>query len=427
MKRSAGLVLYLALIMGAPAGAQSSLQSQLQVIYPTAYELVYSLFALDPNEGLTTFLSTLVPVGGSAESMGMAFTAVADDASFLELNPAASALQKQTQFAFYHNNWIADTRIEAVVYTMRLNTLGISLGGKWLYLPFSEYDDFAGRKATGYYSEAIGVANAALHLFPGYYFYGLAVGASAKVAFRSMPDYSDDTDSSILLSGGDQSALAIMADFGLMTKFNLLKLYSSREKNFSVGLALKNFGPTVMEEALPTVATAGVAYNFLKPILVSADISFPLNLADLSFNEVPYWGVGYRMTITDFWKLQAGLLVKGGNPRISVGAAIDFSPLTLEVNYTLDLTTQFSPLNRMSIEARFDMGDMGRSAKAARAEDLYLQGLDAYAAGDLELAITYWNESLKLNPFFDPARENRDTAVAAIELRQRILELQRLE
>jgi len=110
-----------------------------------------------------------------------------------------------------------------------------------------------------------------------------------------------------------------------------------------------------------------------------------------------------------------------------VGAAIDFSPLTLDINYTLDLTTQFSPLNRMSIEARFDMGDMGRTAKATRAEELYLQGLDAYAAGDLELAITYWNESLRLNPFFDPARENRDTAVDAIALRQRILELQRLE
>jgi hypothetical protein len=218
-----------------------------------------------------------------------------------------------------------------------------------------------------------------------------------------------------------------MADFGALTKFNLFKLYASREKNFSVGMALKNFGPAVYGEPLPTVATAGIAYNFLKPIQISADISKPLNLVDLSLSELFYWGVGYRMTITDFWKLQAGLLVKGGNPRISVGAAINFSPLTLNINYTLDLTTQFTALNRMSIEARFDMGDFGRSVKAARAEDLYLKGLDAYASGDLELAISLWNESLKLNPFFDPARENRDTALVSLELRKRILELQRLE
>jgi hypothetical protein len=419
MKRKAGLLLLLTLSMGVRAGAQS--------LYPSVYEIIYSLFALDPNEGLTTFLSTLIPMGGSAESMGMAFTAVASDASFLELNPAGSALLDRTQFAFYHNNWIADTRIEGIVYTMRLGTLGLSVGGKWLYLPFTEYSDFAERVGTGYYSEAIGIANASIHLFPGYYFYGISLGANAKLAYRSMPDFSNDDGVLIPGSGGDQSAVAIMADFGALTRFNLFKVYSSREKNFSLGMALKNFGPAVKGEPLPTVATAGVAYNFLKPIQVSADISQPLNLVDLSLSEVFFWGVGYRMTITDFWKLQAGLLVKGGNPRISVGAAINFTPLTLDINYTLDLTTQFTALNRMSIEARFDMGDFGRSVKAARAEDLYLKGLDAYASGDLELAISLWNESLKLNPFFDPARENRDTAVVSLELRKRILELQRLE
>lgn len=425
MKRIPALALIAFLMYGAPAGAQS-----LQTLYPSAYELVYSIFSLgseDPNEGMTTFLSTLVPVGGSAEAMGMAFTAVADDASFLELNPAASALMKNTQFAFYHNNWIADTRIEAIVYTMRLGLLGLSIGGKWLYLPFTEYSDFAERVATGYYSEALGVANASLHLFPGYYFYGIALGASAKIAYRSMPDYSDDDGTIIPGSGGSQSAVAIMTDFGALTRFNLLKLYSSREKNVSVGVALKNFGPPIMGEPMPTVATAGISYTFLKPIMISADISQPLNLTDLSMSEELYWGVGYRMTITDFWKLQAGFLLKGGNPRISVGAAIDFSPMTLDINYTLDLTTQFTALNRMSIEARFDMGDLGRSARAAEAELLYMQGLDAYAKGDLELAITLWNRSLELNPHFDPARENRDTARQSLELRQKMLELQRLE
>lgn len=420
MKRKPGLMLCLVLMAGARVGAQG--------VFPSAYDLVYGLFSLqDPNAGMTTFLSALIPAGGSAESMGMAFTAVADDASFLDLNPSASAVQDQTQFAFYHNNWIADTRIEGIAYTVRLGSLGLSLGGKWLYLPFTEYSDLAERLTTGYYSEAIGIANASIHLWPGYYFYGVAVGANLKLAYRSMPDFSDNAGTIIAGSGASQSAVAIMADLGALTRFNIAKLYASRTKNFAVGLALKNFGPPVMGEALPTVATAGVAYNFLKPILISGDISFPLNLVDLSLSERFYWGVGYRMTITNFWDLQAGLLVKGGNPRISVGAALDFAPLTLEVNYTLDLTTQFSPLNRMSVEARFALGDLGRAQKAARAEDLYLQGLDAYAAGDLELAISYWDEALKLNPYFDPARENRDTARTALELRKRMLEMQKLE
>ena len=84
MKRKAGLLLLLTLSMGVQAGAQS--------LYPSVYEIIYSLFALDPNEGLTTFLSTLIPMGGSAEAMGTAFTAVSSDASFLELNPAGSEI-----------------------------------------------------------------------------------------------------------------------------------------------------------------------------------------------------------------------------------------------------------------------------------------------------------------------------------------------
>lgn len=422
MKKKPAIILLFIFAFLAKPGAQN--------LQADAYEIIYSLFSLgseDPNAGLTTFLSTMVPMGGSAESMGMAYTAVAADASFLELNPAASATQNQTQFAFFHNNWIADTHIESVVYTMRLGDFGFSAGAKWLYLPFTEYDDFGYRVATGYYSEAIGIANAAIHLFPGYYFYGIAVGANLKMAYRSIPDYSDDEGNIIAGSGFKQSGLAVMADIGLLTRFNFLKAYSSREKNTAFGLAVKNIGFPVLGEPLKTVATIGLAYNFIKPIQLSADLSFPVNLMDISKSALPYWGVGYRMTITEFWKLNAGFLLKGANPRLSVGASLDFSPLSLEMNYTLDLTTQFSPLHRMSITARFEMGDSGRADNAARAEALYLQGLEAYAIGELEIAITLWNEALRLNPHFDPARENRDTAQTTMELRRTIQELQRLE
>ena len=424
MKRVAGILVCITLMAGMPLQAQEQFS-------PRAYELIYSIFSLDadpdPNEGLTVFLSTLIPMGGSAESMGMAYTAVAADASFLELNPAASSVQERTQFALFHNNWIQDTRIEGIVYTMRLGQFGFGLGGKWLYLPFTERDDFGARVATGYYSELIGTGNMSIHLFPGYYFYGFSLGGNVKFAYRSMPDFTDDEGQIITGSGLSQSALATLVDLGLLTKFNLLKLYSSRDKNFSLGLALKNIGPPSKGEPMPTLATAGVAYNFLRPIQVSADISKPINLMEPDKSEKMFWSVGYSMTITDFWSLQAGFMLKGGNPRLSAGASIDFFPLTLDVNYTLDLTTQFTPLNRMSISARFDMGDMGRAKRAREVDDLYIMGLDAYASGDLETAVRLWTRALELNSRFDPVRESLDTATAAIDLQKRMLELQRLE
>jgi tetratricopeptide (TPR) repeat protein len=101
--------------------------------------------------------------------------------------------------------------------------------------------------------------------------------------------------------------------------------------------------------------------------------------------------------------------------------------MTLDVNYTLDLTTQFTALNRISIVARFDLGDMGRASRAATVDSLYIGGLEAYAANDLEKAIELWTKALDIDPFFDPAREARTNAVASLELQQRILDLQRLE
>lgn len=393
---------------------------------PSAYDNLISLFPIDPNKGLTVFLSTRIPMGGTAESMGMAYTAVCEDASFLELNPAGSAVLSNTELALYHNNWIADTRIEGLVYTTRLGHLGFALGGKWLYLPFTEYDDYGARVTTGYYSEMLAIGNAALHLFPGYYFYGLSVGANLKLGYRSMPDYGDENGLLIPGSGASQSAVAIMTDLGLLTRFNLLKFYAAREKNFSLGLAIKNLGPPVLEEPLPTTITAGLAYRPLRPFLFSFDFSQPINLVDPSQSERFYFGIGYAMDIASFWDLHAGLLIKGG-PRLSLGTSISVNPLILVINYTLDLTTQTTPLNRLSIEARFDMGDRGRQERANMVDNLYILGLEAYAQDRIDEAIAYWQEALNLDPYFDPAREGLRLAAGYLDLRQRVLDTQRLE
>ena len=101
-----------------------------QELFSSAYELIYNLFSVssDPNEGMTVFLSTLIPMGGMAESMGLAYTSVLKDSSFLEINPSGSAVLENTEFSLFHNNWIADTRIEGIVYTHSIGSLGFSFG-----------------------------------------------------------------------------------------------------------------------------------------------------------------------------------------------------------------------------------------------------------------------------------------------------------
>ncbi|MDP3179266.1 MAG: UPF0164 family protein, partial [Spirochaetaceae bacterium] len=241
-----------------------------------------------------------------------------------------------------------------------------------------------------------------------------------KLAYRALPVVDD-------VSTAGNIALAVMVDGGMLTRFNLLKFYPSRSKNFAIGFALKNVGPPVLGDPLPTMATAGLAYSPLRPLTFSFDASKPINLADPSNSEAISLAAGALVEMTDFFKFQAGLLVKGGNPRISVGSSFDIEHLRVSVNYTLDLTTQFTPLNRISIQASFGLGDLGRAELAKRVDTLYLSGLEAYSRGELDESISYWSEAIRLDPTFDPARESLRAAMASKSLKQTMGELQNIK
>lgn len=403
----------LILLLGTASGAAA--QS-----YSDIYQLISNILNIDQNAGLTTMRSLLIPMGGLDESMGTAYSAVARDSSYFEANPAASSLLDSTELAVFHNNWIADTKIEGAVYTIRYKNLGIGIGGKWLYLPFTATDEYGDRVGAGYYSETMLGLNASYNFFPGFYFSGLSVGATGKIAYRAMPAVDD-------LSTSGNSALGVMLDAGILSRFNFLKGYSSRSKNTSVALTVKNLGPPVEGDPLPTLASLGLAYSPLKPLTFSLEATQPLNLVDLSLSESFYAAGGALVQLTDFFTLQGGLLIKGGNPRISIGSSFDVDLAKITVNYTLDLTTQLTPLNRISIQAAFNLGDLGRADIAKKVDNLYLSGLDAYARGEVDSAISAWEEALKLDPSFDPARESRDAAQAAKGLKQTMSELQKIK
>jgi hypothetical protein len=408
-------IFYLVLILGLVPALDTAAQ-----LIPDAYRAASSFLNPDPHAGLTTFRSLLIPMGGLAEGMGTAYTAVAKDSSYFEANPAASSSLDYTELAVYHNNWIADTRIEGAVYTIRWHDIGFGVGGKWLYLPFTAYDDFGGRTGTGYYSEAMTGFNVSYNFMPGYYFNGLAFGVTGKMAYRSVPLLKN-------IDTSGQNALALMLDGGFLTRFNFLKLESWRGKNFSIGMALKNVGAPVLGDPLPTVASFGLGYSPFRAMVFSLDVSKPINLQDPSKSEGFAYAGGALIDVTKFFRLQGGLLIKGGNPRISVGSSFDIELVRLSVNYTLDLTTQLSPLNRISIQASFLLGDLGRADLAKKVDSLYLSGLEAYAQGNTANAIALWKSALELDPTFDPARESLRAAQGSADLQATMESLQRLE
>ena len=400
--------------------------------YGSITDYLNSIYGPDANAGLTAFPVLKVPMGGRSEGMAGAFSAVCDDISFIEYNPAGSSMLSRSELALFHNNWIVDTKVEGLGYASRYKDLGFGAGAKWLYTPFTEYNIYGERVSKGYYSEGVATLNVSYNFFRKYYFSGLSLGANLKGAFRLVPDYTDADDqgnnSGQLISGSglSQSTVMVMADFGALTRFDFLKPYRSRDKNSSVALVFRNLGPPAMGEPLPTVITAALAYKPLRPLVFAFDFSVPLNLTDVSLSEKPYWAFGFAGEVTSFLSMRAGLMGKAGNVRITVGSAINLEKISLDVNYTLDLLTQMQPLNRVSLGVRLDLGDQGRKALSARVDELYLAGLDAYSRSDLRTAKSCWEEVLRLDPRFEPAREGLAVITRTLEVEERVNEMQNL-
>lgn len=362
------------------------------------------------NTGLTVFPTLDIPMGGEYEALGSAYTAAARDVTFLEANPAASAGLDNTELAVFHNNLIADTNMESAAYTTRIEHFGTGIGVKYLHVPFTEYDDFGVQQGTARYTEAVAAFNVSYNFFNSFYFDGVSAGTNLKVAYRDIPE--------IIVA--DQSAAGVMADFGLLSRFDLLKFYPSRDRNVAVGTTLRNLGPNVLEEPLPTTWSTGIAYSPLRPWLVSFDVNVPF----LLFSDLPNPPIGYAvgtaLTVTDFFTIRGGYQLKGGNPRLNMGGSVRIQDMTVTINYTLDMTTQLTAFDRFSLQAGFALGDRGRGDRQDQVRTLYLDALEAFAIGDLEETINLTERALAIDPTFQPAEETLEMAARMSELQDQM-------
>jgi hypothetical protein len=396
--------------------------------------LAGGLFALGQDEiegesnGLTSFYILNLPLGGEYEGMGTAYTAVGRDASYFDANPAASSSLERTELSMVHNDWIADSDIESVVYTQRKENLGIGVGAKIFHVPFNTLDEWGdqvyldSKAARGRYSQTVAGFNISYNFLSSFDFGGIAAGSNIKLAYTNLPGriygHRDDV--------GNQSSFMGMIDFGLLTRFNFLKFYPSREGNFSIGAAFRNLGPPVKREPLPTRFDAGIAYSPFRPVLLSFDINYPISLQSGVPAENPGIAAGIALKFTDFLTTTAGFLIKGANPRLSVGSSILLDRMSLDINYTVDKTTQFKTIDRFSVQAKLDLGDFGREKLRKRIDDLYVRAIEAYRLGKYEQSIAFCNEGLSLDAAFTPFQEIKTNAERVIKNTNAILELQEL-
>ncbi len=404
--RGKALLILIIILVSAPLGAAD---------FTDYYGSASSVFN-DPHTGLTVFPLLKIPLGGRSLSMGTASTAVALDSGAMIENPAATALLPRTELAVSHNNWLADSSVDSAVYTRRFDNLGIGISGQFLHLPFTAYNSWGESTGAARIPEGVIGVNASYNFLSSYYFRGISVGATLKGAFRIVPE--------AIYPG--QSLLTGMIDLGAITQFNFLKFYNSRDKNFFVGLRVKNLGLAAKGDPLPTMASAGFSYSPIRPLKLAFDFNLPFSLYSDKKSEKWYMAGGVDLTVTDFFSLQSGFNFGGANPRLSMGSALTLEDMSILVNYTLDLTTQVNTVDRFSLEAKMNLGDEGRASVQLEVDQYFLSGLEAYALGELETAVKYWDAALALDPTFQPAQEYMGIALETLSLYSRMEDMNRL-
>lgn len=222
-----------------------------------------------------TFLN--VNVSAKEEAMGGAYSAVADDASAVTINPAGMVQVKGNQVALMHNQYFSDINQEYISYVQSSGAK--AYGANLIYMDYgSQTSTTASNTVTGFFtpkSFALSVAYAAQASEV------LSYGVALKYVKTEIASYSGST---------------IALDAGL--------LYKPLNSPFSGAVVISNLGAGLElyqnSDPLPLKLKLGGAYQFQEmPLLATADLY-------LIRDEDAEYHVGLQYTIAEMVPVRLG-------------------------------------------------------------------------------------------------------------------------
>ncbi|WP_175608687.1 UPF0164 family protein, partial [Treponema pallidum] len=326
----------------------------------------------DSHPGKEQFLQFLIPSGGRYEYLGVSFTALADDASFFEANPAGSAGLSRGEVALFHHSQIHDSHTETVSFARRTQNTGYGASVR-AFSSESDLKSFFGGNSGGSKSGEhqgkqgkgfVAIANAS-HTFCGQYrFKGVSFGCNFKMGFRE---------------GKTGSHVTVAGDLGLRAAFSVAKNFGSNEPNMHVGLVLKNAGISVktggsqVKHLNPAIAV-GFAYRPVYAFLFSLGLQ-----QTLTKKESPVCSVGFMFFCTQHVTLLASAACKGKAYALSGGAEIRIGSFHLDMGYRYDQIFQAARPHHVSVGLKWLIPNGGTQAdQALLVKESYLVGLRFY-------------------------------------------------
>lgn len=359
--------------------------------------------ALTDNIGTTggTFLK--IPIGSRMVAMGEAFTAVADDPLALMGNMAGIARNRDLEISFSHVEWFGDVDYEYIAFTRSFfkgikgmdSSMGASLN--YLHLPFFQsYDDWGVAERTVRVSDYAFTVAYAQNLGP----------LNAGMAVRYINEVSD---------GAPDGALTY--NFGLLLStrlpdFNLFGMqFIARPLDFGFLMENWDLGTDIGGYNTPVLYKFGMAFKPFDQFIYSLDVHVPLdNRARLNmgceygYNDTIFFRFGYRFFGYEIDSYTMGI---GGKFKMSgkyIKLDLSFAPASI-VGNTLNFSLSMKYPGTVSDEER------------KLANILYYKGIYFYTRGELDQAIEIWEETLRLYPDFELAKEKIIDAKKLRELR----------
>jgi outer membrane protein OmpA-like peptidoglycan-associated protein len=308
------------------------------------------------GEGTTAAPFLNIGTSARAEGMGGAFTAIVNDVDANYYNPAGLTQLRRSTLGLSHMEWFQGIRYESINYADKFDNLG-AVGVDLGYLYMGDIPKTLETPTGDYDTNSSGTFGAS-DLMAGVSWAGSMFMRENKIGVhvKVIQEAIDSSQSfSVGLDLGDQILLSKMRWYHESAKEG----WAVRLIPSSLGISVRNLGTpvkyTYQNDPLPTVAAAGLAYQFLDDDLVFAaeeemQVSEGVNSTHVG---AEYWvrtGIKTGQDETFDVAVRAGYRTgydASSAPGFSLGAGLVYSALGLDY--------AFMPFGDLGVTHRLSM------------------------------------------------------------------------
>lgn len=330
-----------------------------------------------------------IPRSARAIALGESYTAVIDDPTAIDYNPAALNTMRNLAVSLMYQSWIDNTYGAYAALGYRFRDLVI--GGSFYFFNYggiTEYDYF-GNEAGSYFPYDMNIKVAA-SLDGGFLWNalkGFSVGATFSAISRSMISES-------------QWGLAVDAGINYKTVLgNFIKVEDEALKSYfnrlpiDIGFVIQNLG-YASETVTPVRFSAGLAVTAIPDLIVSMDLTKDV------YNTPWMFKMGFEYTLFEILSLRTGFNLGRDTGNVAMGLGLRYPMLfnNLRFDYA------FTPLGVLGNNHNFSF--YGEFFFDVSASDFLEKGKIYMYKGEYLKARDMWEKAYHLDPENNEIKEN---------------------